>query len=89
MLLAYVLITVTSHVNGAREMFMDYLMDKEEVLSIHGVAGNIDLIVELQAKDIEHFTDLVLKQIYGHKYVVNSTSYVILDTRKLKGMELG
>lgn len=88
MLVAYVLVTVTNQVKGAREMFMEYLQDKPEVLSIHGVAGNIDLIVEVQARDIEHFTDLVLKQIYGHQYVMNSTSYVILDTTKLHGVKI-
>jgi len=52
------------------------------VLSIHGVAGNVDMIIELQARDMEHFTDLVITQIYGHKYVMNSTSYIFLDTRR-------
>jgi DNA-binding Lrp family transcriptional regulator len=52
------------------------------VLSIHGVAGNVDMIIELQARDMEHFTDLVIDQIYGHKYVMNSTSYIFLDTKR-------
>ncbi len=82
MLRAYVLVTVTTQVDRARDMVMDFLMDKEDVLSIHGVAGNIDMIIELQAKNIEHFTELVIEQIYGHKYVVNTTSYITLDTRK-------
>ena len=82
MLRAYVLVTVTTQVDKARDMVMDFLMDKEDVLSIHGVAGNIDMIIELQAKNIEHFTELVIEQIYGHKYVVNTTSYITLDTRK-------
>ena len=82
MLRAYVLVTVTTQVDRARDMVMDFLMDKEDVLSIHGVAGNIDMIIELQAKNIEDFTELVIEQIYGHKYVVNTTSYITLDTRK-------
>ncbi len=82
MLRAYVLVTVTSQVHGARDMVMDYLMDKDDVISIRGVAGNIDLIIELQARNIEHFTELVIEQIYGHKYVLNTTSYIMLDTRK-------
>jgi Lrp/AsnC family leucine-responsive transcriptional regulator len=82
MLRAYVLVTVTTQVDRARDMVMDFLMDKEDVLSIHGVAGNIDMIIELQATNIEHFTELVIEQIYGHKYVVNTTSYITLDTRK-------
>lgn len=79
---AYVLITVTSQIDGARDKVMDFLMGKEEVLSIHGVAGNVDMIIELQARDMEDFTDLVIDQIYGHKYVMNSTSYIFLDTRR-------
>lgn len=82
LLRAYVLITVTSQVNGARDKVMDFLMGKEDVLSIHGVAGNVDMIIELQARDMEHFTELVIGQIYGHKYVVNSTSYIFLDSRR-------
>ena len=82
MLRAYVLVTVTTQVDKARDMVMDFLMDKEDVLSIHGVAGNIDMIIELQAMNIEHFTELVIEQIYGHKYVMNTTSYITLDTRK-------
>ncbi len=82
MLRAYVLISVTSQVNGARDKVMDFLMGKEDVLSIHGVAGNVDMIIELQARDMEHFTELVIGQIYGHKYVVNSTSYIFLDSRR-------
>lgn len=79
---AYVLITVASQINGARDKVMDFLMGKEDVLSIHGVAGNVDMIIELQARDMEHFTDLVIDQIYGHKYVMNSTSYIFLDTKR-------
>ena len=82
LLRAYVLITVTSEINGARDKVMDFLMGKEDVLSIHGVAGNVDMIIELQARDMEHFTDLVIDQIYGHKYVMNSTSYIFLDTKR-------
>ena len=82
LLRAYVLITVTSQINGARDKVMDFLMGKEDVLSIHGVAGNVDMIIELQARDMEHFTDLVIDQIYGHKYVMNSTSYIFLDTKR-------
>lgn len=82
LLQAYVLITVTRQVDGARDMVMDFLMGTEDVLSIHGVAGNVDMIIELQARDMEHFTDLVIRQIYGHKYVVNSTSYIFLDTKR-------
>ena len=82
MLRAYVLVTVTKQVDRARDMVMDFLMDKEDVLAIHGVAGNIDMIIELQAMNIEHFTELVIEQIYGHKYVMNTTSYITLDTRK-------
>jgi len=77
---AFVLITVTNQIDGARDKVMDFLMGKEDVLSIHGVAGNVDMIIELQARDMEHFTDLVISQIYGHKYVMNSTSYIFLDT---------
>ena len=82
LLRAYVLITVTSQVNGARDKVMDFLMGKEDVLSIHGVAGNVDMIIELQARDMEHFTDLVIREIYAHKYVMNSTSYIFLDTKR-------
>jgi len=82
LLRAYVLITVTSQVNEARNEVMDFLIDKEDVISIHGVAGNVDMIIELQARDMEHFTDLVIGQIYGHKYVMNSTSYIFLDTKR-------
>lgn len=82
LLRAYVLITVTSQVDGARDKVMDFLLGKEDVLSINGVAGNVDMIIELQARDMEHFTDLVIRQIYGHKYVMNSTSYIFLDTKR-------
>jgi len=88
MMVAYVLVSVTNQIKGAREMLMEYLQDKPEVLSIHGVTGNIDLIFEVQARDLEHFTDLVLKQIYGHETVMNSVSYVILDTKKLNGISI-
>jgi len=82
LLRAYVLITVTSQINRARDTVMDFLLGKEEVLSIHGVAGNVDMIIEVQARDMEHFTELVIEQIYGHKYVMNSTSYIFLDTKR-------
>ena len=82
LLRAYVLITVTSQINGARDTVMDFLLGQEEVLSIHGVAGNVDMIIEVQARDMEHFTELVIEQIYGHEYVMTSTSYIFLDTKR-------
>ncbi len=42
---AYVLIAVTSQIDGARDKVMDFLMGKEDVLSIHGVADNVDMII--------------------------------------------
>jgi len=62
---------------------MNFLMGKEDVFSIHGVAGNVDMIIKLQARDMEHFTELVIGEIYGHKYVVNSTSCIFLDSRSV------
>ncbi len=67
---------------------MHFLQQQSAAINVHGVTGDVDLIVEVCAKNMAEFTDLVVKQLYAHADVVSTKSYICLDTTKQDGSPL-
>lgn len=53
--------------------------DMEEVLDAHVVAGNYDLIVELEAEETEDLLPVVTRDVQGIDGVGATRTYVVLD----------
>lgn len=86
--MAWTLVTVSKDTPNARDNVMHFLQQQSAAINVHGVTGDVDLIVEVCAKDMVEFTDLVVKQLYAHADVVSTKSYICLDTAKQDGSPL-
>lgn len=86
--MAWTLVTVSKDIPNARTNVMDFLQQQSAAINVHGVTGDVDLMVEICAKDMAEFTDLVVKQLYSHANVVSTKSYIRLDTAKQQGSPL-
>ena len=82
---AWTLVTISKDVPEARDNVTRYLQEQEQAVSVFGVTGDVDLMVEIRAKDMAAFSDFVVKGVYAHEQVVSTKSYIRLDTAKLNG----
>ena len=87
-IVAWTLVTVSKETAQARDRVMAFLTQQSAAINVHGVTGDVDLIVEICAKDMSQFTDLVVKQLYAHADVISTKSYIRLDTAKEHGSPL-
>lgn len=55
------------------------LLDIDEVIEAHVVAGNYDLIVELEAESTGDLLPVVTKEIQGIDGVGATRTYIVLD----------
>ncbi|MFT2110533.1 Lrp/AsnC family transcriptional regulator [Marinomonas sp. 2405UD68-3] len=83
---AWTLVTVNKDLINARDEVMHFLQEENRAISVFGVTGDVDLIVEVSAKDMTEFTDLIVKRLYSHPAVLSTKSYMKLDTAKLRGV---
>lgn len=83
--IGWILITVNKDSPGARDNVIRYLQVHECAMSVFGVTGDVDLMVEVRTKDMDEFTKLLVKGIYAHEQVVSTKSYLRLDTAKVNG----
>lgn len=86
--MAWTLVTVSKDTPNARDNVMSFLQHQSAAINVHGVTGDVDLMVEICTKDMVQFTDLVVKQLYSHADVVSTKSYIRLDTAKQNGSPL-
>ncbi|MBJ7554828.1 Lrp/AsnC family transcriptional regulator [Marinomonas spartinae] len=87
--MAWTLVTVSKEEPNARDDVMEFLQQQNAAIGVYGVTGDVDLMVEICAKDMTQFTDLVVKQIYAHANVISTKSYIRLDTAKQNSSPLG
>ena len=86
--MAWTLVTVSKDVPNARDNVMYFLQQQSAAINVHGVTGDVDLMVEICTEDMTQFTNLVVKQLYAHADVVSTKSYIRLDTAKQYGSPL-
>ncbi|BDX02260.1 MAG: Lrp/AsnC family transcriptional regulator [Marinomonas sp.] len=86
--MAWTLVTVSKDVPNARDNVMRFLQQQSAAINVHGVTGDVDLMVEIYATNMTEFTELVVKQLYAHADVVSTKSYIRLDTAKQNGSPL-
>ncbi|MFB6114482.1 MAG: Lrp/AsnC family transcriptional regulator [Halodesulfurarchaeum sp.] len=55
------------------------ITDIDEVVEAHVVAGNYDLIVELEAESTDQLLPVVTREIQGIDGVGSTRTYVVLD----------
>lgn len=71
--------------NSSRSSVADEVMKIPEVLACHVVSGEFDLLVELVARDMEHYSEIALEHIAEMESVLDLRSTFSIKTLKTDG----
>lgn len=66
---------------GWQELAHD-LADIEGVVSVFAVSGDVDLMLEIVARDMQHYSQVVLKDVFNTKGVTATRSSFVLEEVK-------
>ncbi|WP_460751393.1 Lrp/AsnC family transcriptional regulator [Marinomonas epiphytica] len=83
--LAWTLVTVNKDTANARQKVSDFLQNLPAAVKVHGVTGDVDLMVEVVCRSMQEFSQIIVQQLYSHPDVVSTKSYLKLDTLKESG----
>ena len=78
-ILAFIQVWI-DHSKGAANL--DNIIDLNEVLECHHIAGDYDLLLKVVVKDTVALEDLLVKKIKGIKSVTRTSTTIILSTYK-------
>lgn len=79
---AFVFIKLEQSEPGWRTRLVDRLKGYEEVIACHALAGEVDLIVHVVAKDIEDFGEFTMNRLLTLPGVADVRSSFVLSTIK-------
>lgn len=82
---AFVFIKLEQSEPGWRTRLVDRLKGYEEVIACHALAGEVDLIVHVVAKDIEDFGEFTMNRLLTLPGVADVRSSFVLSTIKPQG----
>lgn len=73
---AYVMIKTAT---GASEKIVEAARDLPEITEVHIVAGDFDLIAEVEVEDVYDVLHAASSKLQGYEGVVETRTYVALD----------
>ena len=79
---AFIFIKLEQSEPGWRTRLVDRLKGYEEVIACHALAGEVDLIVHVVAKDIEDFGEFTMNRVLTLPGVADVRSSFVLSTIK-------
>ncbi len=79
---AFVFIKLEQSEPGWRTRLVERLKGYEEVIACHALAGEVDLIVHVVAKDIENFGEFTMNRLLTLPGVADVRSSFVLSTIK-------
>ncbi|MBL8266964.1 Lrp/AsnC family transcriptional regulator [Steroidobacter sp.] len=80
---AFVQVRLSRHTDDNVEHFRKAVDSMEEVVSCHAMTGSYDLLLQVVVTDLEHLSNVVLKQLMHIRSVRDVHSSIVLNTIKL------
>lgn len=77
----YVMIKTAQHSSDFLDRFRAALNDIGEIVEAHRLAGNLDYILKIVVRDIEHY-DAIYKQLIGRIDLFDVSAYISMQTLK-------
>ncbi|MDE8651244.1 Lrp/AsnC family transcriptional regulator [Novosphingobium album (ex Liu et al. 2023)] len=81
---AYVLINLAAHSDDNIERFESAIQANPYVIACHAVTGDMDYLVHVIARDVEHLSEITLKSLVRIPGVRDVKSIIVLETIKEK-----
>jgi Lrp/AsnC family leucine-responsive transcriptional regulator len=79
---AYVLINLDGHSDENISRFEQAIHDNRYVIACHAVTGDMDYLVHVIARDVEHLSQITLRSLVRIPGVRDIKSIIVLDTIK-------
>ncbi|MFK4870678.1 Lrp/AsnC family transcriptional regulator [Novosphingobium sp. ZW T3_23] len=79
---AYVLINLNAHIDENITRFEQAIRDNPYVIACHAVTGDMDYIVHIIARDVEHLSQITLKTLVRIPGVRDVKSSIVLEAIK-------
>ena len=86
---AFVRVQLNRHDSGAIEAFSEFVNQWDEVVACHALTGDMDYLLQVAVRDLEHFSHFLLDRLLNQAGVddVNS-SFVLRTVKAFRGMPL-
>ena len=82
---AFVRVQLARHDPGAIEAFARFVNDWDEVVTCHALTGDMDYLLHVIVRDLDHFSRFLLDRLLGQAGVADVNSSFVLRTVKAYG----
>lgn len=87
---AFVRVQLTRHDAEAVAAFAGFVNDWDEVVTCHALAGDMDYLLQVVVRDLEHFSRFLLDRLLNQTGVADvNSSFVLRTVKAFRGLPLG
>lgn len=79
---AFVRVQLEKHDQAAIARFADSVVDWDEVVACHALTGDMDYLLQIHVRDLEHFSNFLLDKLLNAAGVADVNSSFVLRTVK-------
>jgi Lrp/AsnC family leucine-responsive transcriptional regulator len=86
---AFVRVQLTRHDTDAIAAFGDFVNAWDEVVACHALTGDMDYLLQIVVKDLDHFSHFLLDRLLNQAGVADvNSSFVLRTVKAFRGMPL-
>lgn len=87
---AFVRVQLARHDADAVAAFAGFVNDWDEVVSCHALTGDMDYLLHVVVRDLEHFSRFLLDRLLGQSGVADvNSSFVLRTVKAFRGLPVG
>ena len=87
---AFVRVQLTRHDADALAAFAGFVNDWDEVVACHALTGDMDYLLQVVVRDLEHFSRFLLDRLLNQTGVADvNSSFVLRTVKAFRGLPLG
>ncbi len=86
---AFVRVHLTHHDAASVAAFAHFVNEWDEVVACHALTGDMDYLLQIAVRDLEHFSRFLLDRLLGQSGVADvNSSFVLRTVKALRGLPL-
>ena len=86
---AFVRVQLRQHDPETVDAFAAFVNDWDEVVSCHALTGDMDYLLQVAVRDLEHFSSFLLNRLLGQAGVADvNSSFVLRTVKAMHGLPL-
>lgn len=86
---AFVRVQLRKHDSEAVDAFASFVNQWDEVVACHALTGDMDYLLQIAVRDLEHFSRFLLDRLLNHSGVADvNSSFVLRTVKAFRGLPL-